>query len=150
VAKLSLFRSTECRGNREVRDESWGCEIMTFVRLLECATHGSRKWQGHVVCDGCGRVYQTSDDKKPRFAPMTCVCGAALMPPASEQIGDKLGLTIGGTVLVDDESSVTAHATYDSVDWMARPICYLCFRKFTKHHGGAVPNWNSRARKEGN
>ncbi len=127
---------------------------INLLRILTCESHGDRRWQGHVVCDGCGRVYQTKSETAPRFAPKRCSCGAALMPPESEQIGDALGLTIGGRAAVIDGATGTVgetFATKDSEDWMARPICYLCYRLITKRYNGAIPHYaDHRARRDGN
>jgi hypothetical protein len=124
-----------------------------MLRLLTCATHGDRRWQGHVVCDGCGRVYQTASAGQPRHAPATCPCGAALMPSEREQVGDPLGLTIGGAGLVVDNETgevVESFSTYDSRDWTARPICYLCYRVITKKFGGTIPRYaEQRAERDG-
>ena len=51
-----------------------------MTSMLDCGAHGKRPWKGHIVCASCGRVYQTSDENAPHFAPPDCVCGARLMP----------------------------------------------------------------------
>lgn len=123
-----------------------------MLRMIRCETHGIRRWKGHVICDGCGRVFQTDEDDKPRFAPRGCPCGAELMPPASEQVGDKLGLTIAGTgTIYSDGHRVDSFRTRDSSDWLARPICYLCYRMIVKKWKGTLPDWEARrAEREGN
>lgn len=47
---------------------------------IQCIDHEDVEWAGHVVCASCQRVYQTSDDELPNFAPMECECGVKLMP----------------------------------------------------------------------
>lgn len=108
------------------------------IRLLKCASHGDRKWQGHVMCEACGKIYQTSDPKKPRFAPPTCPCGQLLMPP-DRGIGDAMGMH-GATVIKTREDLPNVQISgYDGVDFTARPICYLCYRHVDKKMGGRVP-----------
>jgi hypothetical protein len=125
-----------------------------IARLLNCADHGARVWQGHVMCDACGRVFQTKSDKQPRFAPPKCPCGSALIPPPSAKIGDDLfGLSVAGTgaILDEDGNVVDAFKTHESQDWSARPICYLCFRQIDKRCGGRIPNYaEQRAKRDGN
>ena len=57
---------------------------VTMKRVLRCEKHGSRTWRGHIMCDACGRTYQTTDEKQPGYAPEVCRCGKRLMPPAAE------------------------------------------------------------------
>lgn len=109
---------------------------VTLKRFLQCGAHGSRRWQGHVMCDACGRIYQTADARKPRAAPEVCRCGQRLMPPEAERVGDVLGLQTGG-IAIDAEGR--RYQTPEAQDWTARPICYLCYRHFVKHQGGRVP-----------
>lgn len=94
---------------------------VTMKRVLRCGKHGLRTWRGHIMCDACGRTYQTIDEQQPGYAPEICRCVQRLLPPVAERVGDVLGLRTGGE------------------DWTARPICYLCHRYFTKHHDGRVP-----------
>jgi hypothetical protein len=105
-------------------------------RVLRCEKHGSRRWQGHIMCETCGRTYQTVDERKPGHASEVCRCGQPLLPPVAERVGDVLGLRTGGIVF-DEEGR--GHQTPGAQDWTARPICYLCYRYFAKHHGGRVP-----------
>lgn len=49
-------------------------------RKLTCEKHGLVTWKGHIICDGCGRVYQTNDPNAVFYAPETCECTARLMP----------------------------------------------------------------------
>ena len=111
-----------------------------IARYLQCPRHGDRKWQGHVMCDACGRVWQTEDERAPRFAPETCPCGVALMPPPTEKVGeDSLGFAAGG-ILVDLEDGNILKAKIDA-RWSARPICYCCFRFTVKKNNGRVQGW---------
>lgn len=105
-------------------------------RILTCARHGERHWQGHVMCDACGQTYQTPYRAHQGAAPDRCRCGKPLLPPLAERIGDALGLQTGG-VVIDAEGR--RYQTPEAQDWMARAICYLCYRYFAKHHGGRVP-----------
>jgi len=68
------------------------------------------------MCDGCGRVYQTTRSTMPRFAPPSCRCGARLLPG-------------------DDPADTS---------WTGRAICYACFRRVDKHHGGVAPEWEAK------
>jgi hypothetical protein len=61
-----------------------------IFRLLKCHLHGARKWQGHVMCNGCGLVFQTEEPDKSRFANPVCACGERLMP--DHPMGDALGM----------------------------------------------------------
>jgi hypothetical protein len=51
-----------------------------------CRRHGVQPYKATLVCtattaDGhCGRVWQMHDASKPHFAPVTCTCGAKLLP----------------------------------------------------------------------
>jgi len=49
-------------------------------RMLLCDTHGCIVWEQHVCCAACERVYQTTDEHAPQYAPEVCVCGARLHP----------------------------------------------------------------------
>lgn len=109
---------------------------VTVKRLLQCEKHGPRRWQGHIMCDGCGRTFQTADARKPDATPDVCSCGQRLLPPVAERVGDVLGLQTGG-VIIDEEGR--RYQAPGAQDWTARPICYLCHRYFAKHHGGRVP-----------
>lgn len=110
-----------------------------MVRILACETHGQTKWQGHVVCDGCGETYQTREDKKPRFAPEVCRCGQRLMPPPEVAVGsDPLGKHVTG-LAINADGTVEATKPHEGADWSARPICYLCFRRVAKKWGGRIP-----------
>jgi hypothetical protein len=120
-------------------DESSACPVapdVTVKRVLHCEKHGSRTWQGHVMCDACGRTYQTTDERKLGYAHEICPCGRRLLPPAAERVGDILGLKTGGLVI--DEAG-RRYQTPEAQDWTARTICYLCYRYFDKQHGGRVP-----------
>jgi hypothetical protein len=122
-----------------------------ILRLLKCETHGNRRWKGHVMCDGCGRAYQTESEYLPRVAPRICACGKQLMPDGPK--GDKLGM-----VAQDQQGGVVSAfipaggglaegpelATYEDQKFMARPICYLCYRLIDKNHKGRVPNWTPK------
>ncbi len=57
------------------------------IVMIRCDSHGDVPWQGHVVCDNCERVYQTSDQGAPNYAPLDCVCGEQLMPTPGEDEG---------------------------------------------------------------
>jgi hypothetical protein len=97
------------------------------------------------MCDTCGRIYQTSSDRRPRFAPMTCACGVRLMQ--REPVGDALGLhssLIPVAIPIDDEAVELPLSDYEDTDFTARPICYLCFRAVDKRHAGRIPNWVSK------
>ncbi len=122
-----------------------------ILRLLTCHTHGNRRWKGHVMCDGCGRVFQTQSPALPRPAPRVCPCGKQLMPDGPK--GDKLGMVAqdqqGGVVnafipagggLVEGPQM----PTYDQQTFTARPICDLCYRICHTQHKGRVPNWVPR------
>ncbi len=105
-------------------------------RVLRCEKHGLRRWRGHVLCDACGRTYQTANARGADYAPETCPCDHRLLPPVAERVGDVLGLQTGG-VVVDEEGR--RYQTPEAQDWTARSICYLCHRYFAKHHGGRIP-----------
>jgi hypothetical protein len=109
---------------------------VTVKRLLQCAKHGPRRWQGHIMCDGCGRTFQTTSTHKSGYAPEFCRCKKRLLPPEAERIGDVLGLRTGGIVL---DGKGSRYQTPEAQDWTARSICYLCYRYFAKHHDGRVP-----------
>jgi hypothetical protein len=66
--------------------------------ILRCESHGNRRWEGHILCEACGRVYQTKDAAKPYFAPEVCACGAIVM-----QRADRSGRTgVGGVSDIDE------------------------------------------------
>jgi hypothetical protein len=109
---------------------------ITVKRLLQCEKHGHRRWQGHIMCDTCGRTFQTTSPQKHGYAPEICPCALRLLPPAAERLGDVLGLQTGG-IVIDEEGR--QYQTPKAKDWTARSICYLCHRYFAKHHGGRVP-----------
>jgi hypothetical protein len=122
-----------------------------ILRLLRCATHGDRRWKGHVMCGACGRIYQTESTYLPRAAPRVCACGKQLMPDGPK--GDKLGMVAqdssGGVVsaFIPAGGGLAEGPklnTYDEQSWTARPICYLCYRLVAKNHKGRVPNWVSK------
>lgn len=50
--------------------------------LVKCGIHGKKPWNGEVVCNACGQMFTTYDDKLPTHAPMFCLCNRLLMPPA--------------------------------------------------------------------
>ncbi len=56
-------------------------------RLMTCDTHGRRKWLGHLVCAGCGRLYTTHDPSLSTYAPVMCACGLRLMPGRGKDRG---------------------------------------------------------------
>jgi len=85
------------------------------------------------MCDACGRTYQTTAEKQPGHAPEICQCGRRLMPPSTEGAGNILGPRTDGVVIAGEGSQ------YQTQDWTARPICYLCHRYVAKHHNGRVP-----------
>lgn len=123
-----------------------------FERYIACHTHGRTKWQGHLVCDDCGRVYQTKDKAKPYYAsvtyplssiraPGTCICGARLMPPPEIAIGDDpFGKSGHGLFFGKDGIEPM---TSPPSGWSGRPICWMCYRKCAKT-GYRVPNWVPR------
>jgi len=96
------------------------------------------------MCDHCGRVYQTKQSDRPRFAPGVCLCGEKLMPPEEASIGaDILGKHADGVMF--DGRVVTKTANH--ADWQARPICWLCFRRYAGKHNGRIPNWANLQRR---
>lgn len=78
-------------------------------RLLACDTHGRLVWQQHICCAACERVYQTTDETAPNYAPELCVCGARLHP-------------------ADDPA----------VEFAARPICPRCYAERLRAARGAA------------
>ncbi len=86
---------------------------MAIDLTIPCPVHGPRKWHGHVMCTGCGRLYQIEDPSKPRFPPKACACGAAF-------------LDASGAILPDLNAKL-------------RPFCYACFRRVMKRCAGRVP-----------
>lgn len=114
---------------------------VTVKRHLQCEKHGPRRWQGHIMCDGCGRTFQTTHPQKSGYAPEFCRCEKRLLPPEAARIGDVLGLQTGGIVL---DGKGRRYQTPEAQDWTARSICYLCYRYFAKHHGGRVPVEDAR------
>lgn len=109
---------------------------VTMKRMLHCERHGLRRWQGHVMCAACGRIFQTADLQKPGLAPEICLCGQRLLPPVAERVRGILGLKTG-VVVIDKEGR--QYQRPEAQDWTARSICYLCYRYFAKHYGGRVP-----------
>jgi hypothetical protein len=93
------------------------------------------------MCDACGQIYQTTDARKAGYAPEICRCRHQLLPPETERVGDILGLQVEG-IVIDEEGK--RYQTPEAQDWTARPICYLCYRYFAKHHDGRVPLENGR------
>lgn len=93
------------------------------------------------MCEACGETYQTTDDRAPRYATDVCSCQRQLMPPRQDRVGDSLGLSVDVGVLRPD-GTILKTPTRDSVDWTARPVCYLCFRWIIKHRKGRGPVGN--------
>jgi hypothetical protein len=58
------------------------CSVSELERLVDCRSHGRKRWQGHIVCEACGRKFSTHDPALPTHAPEVCGCGARLMPPS--------------------------------------------------------------------
>ena len=54
------------------------------ILKLKCRSHGRKRWRGDVICSVCGRVFQTSDERAPRYATELCPCGHRLMPKAGD------------------------------------------------------------------
>lgn len=116
-----------------------------MIRYMVCETHGNTKWQGHIMCDDCGRVFQTKQSKAPLFAPQVCPCGQKLLPPQDVAIGDDiLGTYTDGILVAADGARKTTHA---DADWRARAICWLCFRRYARKHNGRVPQWADSKRR---
>lgn len=115
------------------------------LRLLKCVTHGDRVWKGHVICDACGRVYQTQSDYLPRAARDICLCGKDLMP--KDPVGDKLGMvsSVHKAAIPTSEAQPPRDLAGYSDASTARPICYLCYEVIATRHKGRVPNWATRA-----
>lgn len=118
---------------------------LKMLRILTCGTHGNRKWVGHVMCSNCGRIWQTQNAKKPRFAPFECKCGAQLRPDEEDRVGDALGLfNKDGSTAVSTKHDVSIQLRpYKDGDFSARAICDHCFRKIDKRFGGKVPNYET-------
>lgn len=51
---------------------------MTDDLPLICDTHGEMTWEGHVICNVCGRIFRP--DAKPEF----CRCGVRLYPDPAD------------------------------------------------------------------
>lgn len=81
---------------------------------LNCGSHGRKPWAGDVVCDDCGRVYQTHDEGLERYALSKCWCGARLMPEPENEALSRIW----------DE---THHTFVGPVAFSARTICHGCF-----------------------
>jgi len=115
------------------------------------------------MCNECGRVFQTQDPNKPRFAIAICSCGASLAPPGdpAARIGDWLGDRGVAALVVGDadigssaarravEAATAApdvrgrmDACHDTSDWSARPICYICFRRIVSDMNGRILNYH--------
>lgn len=131
-----------------------------IVRVIGCEIHGSRRWKMHIICDECGRVFQTSDPTKPLFPPAVCKCGARLAPPGEpeKRIGDwldRVGVALVTDADIDNPDSLQAFtaaaavprvrehmdSSFDHSEWSARPICYVCFRKIARNMDGRIPNY---------
>lgn len=123
---------------------------LKMLRILTCGTHGNRKWNGHVLCSSCGRVWQTSHPNKPRFAPFECKCGAQLLPDKEDRVGDTLGLfNKDGSTAVSTKNDISIQLRpYEEGDASARAICDHCFRKIDKKFGGKVPNYEAAMKKK--
>lgn len=57
---------------------------------IRCEKHGVVTWRGHIICGGCGRVYQTNDPNAVFYAPETCLCHSRLMPRDDAELEDKM------------------------------------------------------------
>lgn len=113
---------------------------MKIERLLSCHLHGNRRWQGHIMCDSCGLIFQTKNPKGARYPKETCACGVRLMP--HNPIGDALGVASGDHLLWisrDGADAEAPKATETEGDFAAWPICWLCHRAILKQHNGRVP-----------
>lgn len=124
---------------------------LKILRMLTCGTHGRRKWNGHVMCSNCGRVFQTANANKPRFAPFECKCGAQLMPDEEDRVGDALGMfnKEGTTAISTDGTKADLQLLpYEQGNSAARAICDHCFRKIDKRFNGKVPNYEAAIQKK--
>jgi hypothetical protein len=54
------------------------------TRTTSCDKHGVLLWSGHLICQNCRRVYQTSDPRGERYAPELCLCSSNLRPQQRE------------------------------------------------------------------
>lgn len=102
------------------------------VLYQECSTHGRRRWQGDFVCTACGRVYQSSHERRPHYVRETCKCGVRLMPDVTAE--EARAKTDAQLQVLADQSPLGER----KVAWSARPICYLCFRGVVKHYNGVA------------
>lgn len=82
--------------------------------VVACGKHGALPWEGDVVCEKCGAVYQTKDEKAPHLAPLVCTCGVRLMP-ANATTRAVLGDTAG-----------------DDTSFSAKSICHCCFERWAE------------------
>jgi hypothetical protein len=120
-----------------------------MARVLTCQRHGLTKWQGHVMCNECGRVFQSRNSQQPRFAPERCPCDAVLMPPADVAIGDdRLGVSSDGVIVQQQPGFEVTPTPHSQSDWTARPICYLCYRLILKNFDGMIPLERMRAERQ--
>jgi len=51
---------------------------------VRCDSHGTKPWQGHIVCAVCKRKFSTHDPALSTHAPDVCPCGARLQPGAGK------------------------------------------------------------------
>ena len=84
-------------------------------RKMRCDKHGLVRWKGHVICGGCGRVYQTVDPGAPFYAPETCECAARLMPKDNAEANDA------------------------SVDFQVCALCPTCYGRVRRDFDGILP-----------
>jgi hypothetical protein len=53
---------------------------MSRGQLLHCDTHGTVKWNGEVICTGCGAVWHLrGDHQPPPECGQNCTCGKPLV-----------------------------------------------------------------------
>jgi hypothetical protein len=88
---LGKYERQTGRGYRSASHHARGLAGLGSVRMnephgmLRCRTHGLVRWEGHVVCSSCDRVYTTHDAGLATDAPMQCACGAQLAPEGQEK-----------------------------------------------------------------
>jgi hypothetical protein len=80
---------------------------------LACNAHGVQKWDGHLFCLGCGRLYEYDS------VPKTCPCGVEFL--------------LDGDGLMD-----ALRLTSNLTDKRIKRMCRKCFKYFKKK-GGRVP-----------